>query len=130
MAILLASRPSGTLGDTIPEFRALLRLPGEANALVAVKTRLTDGDQAALVWLMLIKPTSRGFLASVFEIPPSFTTVQIGDKFEVPDAELSDWMYNMGGILHGGFSLRGQREQLPPEQRDAFDERIGVTQYF
>ena len=115
--------------ETLPEFRALLRLPGEANALVCIKTRLTDGDASANVWLLLIKPTKGGFFASVFEIPPEFKNIEINDRYEVADDDVVDWMYNMGGILHGGYSLRFQRSLLPPAQHAWFDERIGVTQY-
>ena len=115
--------------ETLPEFRALLRLPGEANALVCVKTRLTDGAVSALVWLLLIKSTPEGFFASVFEIPPGFATIQIGDRFEIASEAVVDWMYNMGGIVHGGFSIRYLRDQLSPEHQATLDERVGATQY-
>ncbi len=115
--------------ETLPEFRALLRLPGEANALVCVRTRLTVGTVSALVWLLVIKATREGFVASVFEVPPELNGLMIGDRFDVASGEVADWMYNMDGILHGGFSLREQRARLSVEEQAWFDERIGVTQY-
>ena len=115
--------------ETLPQFRALLRLPGEANALVCVKTRLTAGEASALVWLMVIKPTAGGFATSVFEIPREFEGIEIGDRIEVASEDVTDWMYNMDGLLHGGYSLRYQRAHLPPEKWGWFDEHIGVTQY-
>ena len=115
--------------ETLPEFRALLRLPGEANALVAVKTRLTVGAASAEVWLMVITTTREGFVTSAIEASPALPGVAIGDRFDVNSGAVLDWMYNMGGILHGGFSLRYQRSRLPINQHAWFDERIGVTQY-
>jgi len=115
--------------ETLPLFRALLRLPGEANALVCVKTRLTAGEASALVWLMVIKPTPSGFVTSVFEIPPEFEGIKVGDRIEVASEDVADWMYNMDGLLHGGYSLRHQRAHLPPEKREWFDEHIGAAQY-
>ena len=115
--------------ETLPEFRALLRLPGEANALVCIKTMLTVGEAAANVWLLIIKPTKGGFFASVFEIPGDFPDVEVNDRFEVADDDVLDWMYNMDGLLHGGYSLRFQRSLLPPDQHPWFDERIGVREY-
>lgn len=115
--------------ETLPQFRALLRLPGEANALVAIKTRLVVGGSAAVVWLMVIKQTRAGFVASAIEIPPELGVVAVGDRFDVVAADVLDWMYNMDGILYGGYSLREQRATLPPDQQPAFDERIGVTEY-
>ena len=115
--------------ETLPEFRALLRLPGEANALVAVKARLTAGATSAEVWLMVIQQNRAGFATSLIEAPPELAGAQVGDRHEVASADVLDWMYNMGGILHGGFSLRHQRAQLDPAEQAWFDERIGVTQY-
>ena len=115
--------------ESLPLFRALLRLPGEGNALVCIKTRLTVGEASAFVWLMVIKPTVDGFVASVFEIPPEFVGVKVGDKIEVASGDVTDWMYNMGGLLHGGYSLRYQRTHLAPDQQAWFDEHIGVKQY-
>lgn len=115
--------------ETLPEFRALLRLPGEANALVAVKTRLAAGGRAADAWLMVIQQNRAGFAASLIEVPPGWEGAQVGDRHHVASADVLDWMYNMGGILHGGFSLRLQRARLDPAQQAWFDERIGVTQY-
>ena len=115
--------------ETLPAFRALLRLPGEANALVCVKTRLTVGARSALIWLLVIQATREGFATSVFEVAPELDGVQIGDRFDVASENVIDWMYNMGGILHGGYSLRAQRARLAPDEQAWFDERIGVTQY-
>ena len=115
--------------ETLPQFRALLRLPGEANSLVCVRTRLTVGGTSALVWLMVIQQTPTGFTTSVFEIPPELTGLAVGDRFDVASADVLDWMYNLAGILYGGYSLRQQRAQLDPAEQAWFDERIGVTEY-
>ncbi len=114
---------------TLPQFRALLRLPGEANSLVCVRTRLTVGATSALVWLMVIQQNRAGFATSAFEVPPELAGIAIGARFEVASADVVDWMYNLDGILYGGYSLRYQRAQLPEDQRAWFDERIGVTEY-
>ena len=114
---------------TLPQFRALLRLPGEANSLVCVRTRLTVGEVSAVAWLMVIQQNRAGFAASVIEVPPGMTGIEIGARVEVASADVLDWMYNLAGILYGGYSLRHQRAQLPPDEQGWFDERIGVTEY-
>ena len=93
------------------------------------KTRLTVGASAALVWLMVIRQTRAGFVAAAFEVPPALGEVAVGDRFDVAAEDVLDWMYNMDGILYGGYSLRQQRAALTPDQQLAFDERIGVTEY-
>lgn len=115
--------------ETLPEFRALLRLPGEANALVCIKTRVHWGGESALLWLLVIRATPTGFDASSFEVSRELPGMPINTRLAVDSAHVADWMYNMDGLLHGGFSLRAQRARLAAEHHAAFDEWIGVREY-
>ncbi len=114
---------------SLHEFRRLLRSPGSAQGYPCIKTRLTAGKEAAFVWLLVVRDTSAGFAATVFEVPPEFRGIQLGDQVTVSDAEVMDWMVNQSGTLRGGFSLRYQRSHLPPERRAWFDQHVGVTEY-
>jgi len=110
-------------------FRQLLCLPGSADWYPCIKTRLTAGEETAFVWLQVVRDTSLGFEATVFEIPPEFRGIQVGDQVNVSDTEVMDWMVNQSGALIGGFSLRYQRSKLPPERQAWFDQYVGVSEY-
>lgn len=114
---------------SLPNFRGLLRAPGSAECYPCVKTRLTAGKESAFVWLLVVRDTPNGFVGSVFEIPPEFRGIRVGDQVTVADAAVMDWMVNQSGTLQGGFSLRYQRSKLPPERRAWFDQHVGVSQY-
>jgi len=114
---------------SLHEFRRLLRSPGSAQWYPCVKTRLTARKEVAFVWLLVVRDTSSGFVATVFEIPPEFKGIRVGDQVNISDAEVMDWMANQAGVLRGGFSLRYQRSKLPPERRAWFDQHIGVSEY-
>lgn len=114
---------------SLPDFRRLLEEPAAAGRFPNVKTRLSAGERTAFVWLLVRAHTPTGFVAEVFEIPPEFEGIAVGDRFEVPDGAVMDWMLNDAGSLHGGFSLRYQRAHLPPERHAWFDEYIGVERY-
>ncbi len=115
--------------SSLPDFRRLLRSAGSADWFPCVKTRVTAGKETAFIWLLVVRASLAGFVTSVFEIPPEFEGVRVGDQISVPDAEVMDWMVNQGGILRGGFSLRYQRSKLPPERLAWFDQHIGVSEY-
>lgn len=114
---------------SLQEFRSLLRMAGSDQWYPCVKTRLTAGKESAFVWLLLVRDTATGFVASVFEIPPEFKGIRVGDEVTVKDAAVMDWMVNQAGTLRGGYSLRYQRSKLPLKDRASFDEHIGVSQY-
>lgn len=114
---------------TLDEFQQLL-VAGETLAAVPmVKMRIVDGEHSACMWLCQVRAHDDGFAATVFEIPEYLPSYSVGDDVHVPAAEVLDWMVNDGGRLHGGFSLRYQRQQLPESERAEFDEYIGVTEY-
>jgi uncharacterized protein YegJ (DUF2314 family) len=110
-------------------FRQLLRSKDSAKWYPSVKTRLTVGKETAFIWLLVVDDTSAGFVATVFEIPPEFKGIRVGDQVSVPDTEIMDWMANQSGVLRGGFSLRYQRSKLPPERQAWFDQHVGVLEY-
>lgn len=110
-------------------FRRLLQSSQAAEWYPCVKTRLTAGSETAFVWLLVVRVMRSGFMASVFEIPPQFEGVRVGDEVRVSDDEVMDWMLNQNGVLHGGFSLRYQRSLLPPEKHAWYDRHIGVSEY-
>lgn len=114
---------------SLPAFRSLLVLADSAGWYPCVKTRITAGKESAFVWLLVVRDTSSGFVASVFEIPPEFKRVRVGDQLTVENAAVMDWMVNQSGTLQGGFSLRSQRSKLPPERRAWFDQHVGVSHY-
>jgi uncharacterized protein YegJ (DUF2314 family) len=114
---------------SLQEFRGLIRSPGAAESYPCVKTRLTAGKESAFIWLLVVRDTATGFIASVFEIPPEFKGIRVGDQVTVADAAVMDWMLNQSGTLRGGFSLRYQRSKLPPERRVWFDQHVGVSHY-
>ena len=114
---------------SLPDFRNLLRAVGSEEWLPSIKTRLTSGEETAFIWLLVLDSTAAGFKASVFEIPPEFEGIEVGDEISVRDTEVMDWMVNQNGVLRGGFSLRFQRSKLPPERVAWFDEHIGVLEY-
>lgn len=75
---------------SLHDFRRLLCLPGSAEWCPCIKTRLTAGEATAFVWLLVVCDTSSGFVATVFEIPPEFKGIQVGDQMNVSDAEVMD----------------------------------------
>lgn len=115
--------------SSLAEFRRLLQSKDAAQWYPCVKTRITAGQESAFIWLSVVRVLPSGFVASVFEIPPEFQGVRVGDRIQVPDEDVMDWMVNRDGELHGGFSLRYQRSLLPPEKHAWYDEHIGVSKY-
>ena len=115
--------------STLTEFRTLVPELLGTMAFPSVKTELRSGEDRAFIWLTVEGLSETGFIASIFEIPCEFSDLAVGDKIEVHNEAVLDWMYHDNGTIHGGFSLRYQRSLLPPEEQAAFDAHIGATDY-
>lgn len=113
----------------LDEFRSMLFADGKPRMEALVKTRIIDGDNSAFVWLSNTRMKGLNFIAEFFELPATFKSHVIGETVEITSDKLLDWMVNVNGLLHGGFSLRYHRSRLPENERLAFDNHIGVTHY-
>lgn len=114
---------------TLGEFRGMLPADGTPRRSAMVKTEIRQGDNKAFMWLSNTRMSGTNFIAEFFEISEQFTNYHVGDELEIPEGSLLDWMVNDNGVLHGGFSIRYYRSTLPEEERDEYDNYIGVTEY-
>jgi uncharacterized protein YegJ (DUF2314 family) len=112
---------------TLDEFRSMIPRFDPQSCLI--KAKLDDGHGSGFVWLFGTTISGDGFTAELFEIPPSVAKLKVGDVFRIDGGDVVDWMINDHGTLYGGYSLRYHRAKLNPDERRAFDEHVGVTNY-
>jgi uncharacterized protein YegJ (DUF2314 family) len=114
---------------TLAQFREMLPADGSPGLGAMVKTEIREGDNKAFMWLSNACTSGNNFIGTFFEISDAFKCHEVGDDVEIAEADLLDWMVNNKGVLHGGFSIRYYRSTLPAEEREEYDEYIGVVEY-
>jgi len=114
---------------TIEQFREMLPVDGTPRADALIKVNIIDGENNAFMWLNNTARDGDSFTAELFEVPDTLPKSAVGVRQNVPAEELLDWMVNDEGQLHGGFSLRHHRAGLSDDEKQDFDEFIGVTEY-
>jgi len=117
-----------TAQSTLGEFRNLLADPSD-ELFPLVKLLLSEPGYRAYMWLSVVSHSSGGFVGEIFELPGEFKVNAIGDRIEVSDSDVQDWMINDGGTLYGGYSLRYSRSKMTDAEKLAFDEHVGVEKY-
>ncbi|MCC9609221.1 DUF2314 domain-containing protein [Blastopirellula sp. JC732] len=113
----------------LSRFRDMLPADGTPRPDALVKTRIADGDNVAFMWLSNAALDGDTFTAELFEVPDSLPNYRVGDRLTVTLKELMDWMVNENGRLTGGFSLRYSRDRMTEDEKQDFDQHIGVTEY-
>ena len=115
---------------SLPSFRELLANGPEPDVPPIVKTYFPDPEGGGMwLWLSVDEVKEAGFNASVFEAPPEFPDLSRGSRHFIPNEKVADWAAIIEGVMHGGYSLRLQRDRLPEHERASYDRYIGASSY-
>ena len=123
--------------STLPHFIALLEHRDDAICSAKLRFRNPDEserigeDRFAYIWLTSVYyyPDDRVFSGVFFEVPGEFLKWhQVGQQLVFEPEDIFDWMVLRDGHLHGGFTLRVSRAQLPESER-SYDRYVGVFIY-
>ena len=115
--------------ESLGQFREMFRKFEPWSPLIKTELSSSNSEGRCFVWLNNVQETPDGFVAQVFEIPPTLQGFEIGDQVDVRADDVLDWMINDDGTLYGGYSIRYHREQIPQHEQDAFDQHLGITNY-
>ena len=69
------------------------------------------------------------YFCSALELPKDFSQLKHDETLILTEERIEDWMIIADGVLYGGYSLRVLRELVALEERQQFDDHIGVTEY-
>ena len=72
----------------------------------ALKVAVKDGDQVEHFWTSDVRRDGDHITAVIANEPQIVSTVKEGQRIEVPDADISDWMYMRKGKIVGNETLR------------------------
>jgi uncharacterized protein YegJ (DUF2314 family) len=91
----------------------------------SVKAPVTDGIHVEQVWLADVRYEAGFFTGTIDNELARVKTRKPGDVVRVKKEEISDYMYEEGGKLRGNYTLRALLDRLPPEEADAWREKLG-----
>ena len=76
-----------------------------ASQSFAVKARLVEGEAVEHVWVAVETIEHGRVLGRLDNEPITLSTARFGDRVRFPIAAVSDWLYDDGPSVHGGFTL-------------------------
>ena len=88
---------------------------------IKVKFPYSNGNE--YIWLTDISRVGGHYWGVVSETPREAKQVKLGDRPEINDNDVVDWLYGKDSILHGGFTLRLIYSRMSKEERD--EEKAG-----
>jgi len=109
---------------SVDQFITALNDPNILQSDFSVKFPIKEGDQVEHIWVHPVRFENGQFIGNINNNPDLVTTVSLGDEVKMAKEDISDWMYVDDQKLIGGYTLRVLRDNLAPNEREAFDSGI------
>ena len=110
--------------QTLSDFNAGLSNPKAENQ--ALKVEFADSKGIEHMWIGDIEYKDGKYSGILNNEPEYITQYKAGDKIDVDNSKISDWMFVENGKLHGGFTIKVLRNKMTEEERKQFDEESGM----
>lgn len=98
---------------SLDRFLALAAAPPAATGGFALKVAIRDGDNVEHMWLTPFEPRADKFVGMINNDPELVKNVKAGKPFVFRREDITDWMYQQDGKLHGGFTTRALIARMP-----------------
>ncbi|MFO1512752.1 MAG: DUF2314 domain-containing protein [Verrucomicrobiota bacterium] len=100
----------------LPHFWQVFEKPSPGESDFALKVKITDKNGTEHFWANEIKRQNGKIMGTINNDPNTVKTVKLGSRIEIPEADISDWMYMRGGKMVGNFTLPPLFKHMPAAQ--------------
>jgi uncharacterized protein YegJ (DUF2314 family) len=104
---------------TLPQFWQVFdrRERGESNFVLVV--RITDKGRIEHFHTTDFERRDRKAMVTIGNAPKIVASVKLGDRIEIPGADITDWHYMRDGKYVGMFTMKPRFKHMPADQVDA-----------
>ena len=102
--------------STLPAFWQALERPGQGESDFALKVLVTDKAGAEYFWATGIARRGGKILGTIDNDPKIVGSVKLGDRIEISDGDISDWLYMRNGKMVGNRTVRPLLKRMPASE--------------
>lgn len=106
--------------ETLPHFWTSLERPQPGDTDFALKVRISDARGVEHFWANDPERRDGAIFGTIGNDPALVAKVKLGDRIEIPAADISDWTFMRGGKIHGNYTLRPLLKHLPADEAARF----------
>ena len=105
---------------TLPQFWQMFdkREHGESNFVLVV--RITDKGHIEHFFTTDFERRDGKTMVTISHAPKIVASVKLGDRIEIPAADITDWSYMRDGKYAGMFTMKPRFKHMPTDQVEAF----------
>jgi uncharacterized protein YegJ (DUF2314 family) len=98
--------------ETLPQFWQAFDKRERGESDFALKVRITDKNGAEHFWAVGLERRDSKIMGTINNDPNIVRNVKLGDRIEIPEADISDWMYMRDGKMVGNQTIKPLFKQM------------------
>jgi len=102
--------------DTLPHFWQVYEKPARGETNFALKVKITDKKGTEHFWATDIERRDGKIRGTINNDPNIVKSVKLGDRMEIPEADISDWLYLRDGKMIGNQTVKPLFKQMPADE--------------
>jgi uncharacterized protein YegJ (DUF2314 family) len=109
----------------LPHFWQTVDAPKRGERGFALKVRITSGKDTEHFWLTPIERKDGKIFGVINNEPEKVKSVKLGQRIEVPELDITDWLYIRENKMIGNYTVRAMFKTIPVAEAEALKKRLG-----
>ncbi len=110
--------------DTLPQFWQVFDKRERGESDFAFKVKITYKRGTEHFWATEIERRDGKTIGTINNDPNIVASVKLGDRIEIPEADISDWLYMRDGKMVGNETLRPLLKKMPSAEAEKLKEMM------
>lgn len=90
--------------------------PAEGESRFALKVAFSEGDRMEQVWITQVERRDGRIVGRVNNKPALIGSLELGQRIEVEEADIADWLFMRDGKIVGNETLKALFARLPADK--------------
>jgi uncharacterized protein YegJ (DUF2314 family) len=106
--------------QTLTNFWQALENPQQGETKFALKVRIEDENGTEYFWASGIERKSGKIRGTIDNDPNIVKNVKIGQRIDILQTNIADWLYMRDGKMMGNYTLRALYKEMPPSEVEKY----------
>jgi len=102
--------------ETLPTFWQVFQRRERGESHFALKVKVTDTEGTEYFWVTDIARLDGKIMGTINNEANIVASVKFGDRIEIYDADISDWLYMRNGKMVGNHTVRPLFKKMPASE--------------
>ncbi len=101
---------------TLPDFWKVFDKPEHGESGFSLKVKITDKRGTEHFWVIDLQKQDGKIMGKINNDPEIVANVKLGERIEIPEADISDWLYMRDDKMVGNETIRPLLKKMPVDE--------------